>query len=298
MTDLEALISAANPIPESGPGSHVEVPAFEVVWAATQRSLRPHDQARSREDPSLAGRRHRAWAVVGSASGLVAAGLATVLLLLSSGPTPAYAGWTATPAAASQAAVSTALKTCGAMSFGRNSGRSLPAPVLSEARGRYVAVVSVYHGQATACVTDGPDGASQSGLTTFSLPAAGQIGAPDMYGSNAPGFPGSRMQHLDVFTKHLIAELCAGSPKRKSCVTRSLQRARREQGHVTVAFGRAGAGVTQVMFELPHRPAVKATVEHGWYFAWWPWTVWPSTARVTNESGVARTPIGNPDLRG
>ena len=244
------------------------------------------------------GRHRQVWAVVGSAGGLVAAGVATVLLLLSPGPAPAYAGWTAVPAAASQAAISTALKTCGAMNFGRNSGRRLPAPVLSEARGRYVAVVSIYHGQAAACVTDGPDGASQSGFTSFSAPTAGHIAAPVMYGSNAPGFPGSWPQRVTAFRRQLIAKLCAGLPTRlhSTCMARGIQNARGD-GHVTVAYGRAGTGVTQLAFELPHRPAVQATVQHGWYFAWWPWTVWPSSARVTSNSGTASTPIRDPGGR-
>ncbi len=297
MTDLEALVSALNPIPESGPGSQVEVPTFESVWAAAQRSSVPRGVDRLTGVPMQVGRGRRAWAVVGSAGGLLAAGLATVLLLLSSGPAPAYAGWTAIPAAPSPSAVSTALKTCGAMNFGRKSRHSLPAPILTEARGRYVAVVSVYHGQATACVTDGPDSSSQTGLTTFSTPSVGHIGAPVMYGSNAPGFPGSERLHLSAMAKRLITELCAPLQKNmeKACMTRGRQNAR---GHVTVAFGRAGTGVTQVAFELPHRPVVQATVEHGWYFAWWPWRVWPSNARVTSQSGTANTPVRNPDRRG
>lgn len=296
MTDLEALVSAANPIPESGPGSQVEVPTFESVWAAAQQSSVSRGEDRSTGSTEQRGRRRQAWAVVGSAGGMVAAGLVAVVLLLSSGPAPAYAGWTAVPAAASPAAVSTALKTCGAMSFGRNSGRSLPAPILSEARGRYVAVVSVYHGQAAACVTDGPGDASQSGFTSFSQPATAHIGAPVMYGSNAPGFPGSGHQRLPAFQKRLIAELCAGLPKRlhKTCTTRGRQSAR---GHISVAFGRAGTGVTQVEFVLPDRPAVQATVQHGWYFAWWPWRVRPSNARVTSDTGTASTAIHDPDSR-
>lgn len=282
MTDVEALIRAVNPVPESGPGSEVEAPDFEVVWTAAQNTVVARREPRS-ASVTMPARRRRHWAGVGSAAGMLAAGLATALLLLSSGPAPAYAGWTATPAAAPQAAVTTALKTCGAMSFGRNSGRRLPAPVLSEARGRYVAVISVSHGQATACVTDGADSASQSGFMHFSTPAAGRIGAPAMYGSSAPGFPGSSHQRLTAFQKHMIAKLCANSSV--GCVTR-LSRLTRESGHVSVAFGRAGAGVTRVAFELPHRSAVNATVEHGWYFAWWPWRIWPSNARVTTPSGI------------
>lgn len=293
MTDLDALVRAANPIPESGPRSEVEVQPFEAIWATTQQTSVSRRDGHWTVNRFPAALHRRAWKVVRCAGGIVAAGLVTVLLLLSSGPTPAYAGWTAIPAAASPTAVSTALKTCGAMSFGRNSGRSLPAPVLSEARGRYVAVVSVRHGQAAACVTDGPDNASQSGFLAFPAAPAGQIAKPAMYGSNAPGFPGSRPQHLSALEKHMIAELCAVGPDPNSCVTRNRRRARLYQGHVTVAFGRAGAGVTQVVFALPHRPTVTATVEHGWYFAWWPWTVWPSSARVKSDIGTFSTPVSS-----
>ena len=46
MTDLEALVASANPVPESGPGSQVEVPTFESVWAAAQQSSAPKGRDR------------------------------------------------------------------------------------------------------------------------------------------------------------------------------------------------------------------------------------------------------------
>ncbi len=40
MTELESMLEAANPVPETGPGSDVSVPPFEDVWAATQTPVK------------------------------------------------------------------------------------------------------------------------------------------------------------------------------------------------------------------------------------------------------------------
>jgi hypothetical protein len=284
MIDVEALLSAANPLPESGPGSQVEVPTFESVWAATRKT--DDGQGRFAREALPTNRPRRVRALVGSAGGLVTAGLVVVLLLLSSGPAPAYAGWTAIPAAASQGRVTAALQTCGASSIAGDDGRSLPAPVLSETRGRYVAVVSIRHGRAIACVTNGPGDSSESTFAEFPRPAAGLIGGPSVYGTSAPSFPGSKSEPPSAFAKRQINGLCEGRPK--GCADRLRRTAR---AHVTVAFGRAGAGVTRVAFDMPRHSTVKATVEHGWYFAWWPWTGSPSSARVTNHSGTTSVRI-------
>ena len=36
MTELESMLEAANPVPETGPGSDVSVQPFEDVWSAAQ----------------------------------------------------------------------------------------------------------------------------------------------------------------------------------------------------------------------------------------------------------------------
>lgn len=62
-----------------------------------------------------------------------------------------------------------------------------------------------------------------------------------------------------------------------------------DRGHspYQLSVGRVGAGVTAVAFVLPDGKAVTATVEHGYFAAWWPGGEGtPSTARVTTASGT------------
>lgn len=270
---------------------------------AVARDLAADPQPRPRVSVALRQRR-RTLALAGTVGSVVAGAAVAAVLLLSSGATPAYAGWSATPAAANPVAVRTALRSCGAMSFGRNSHHSLAAPVLTEVRGRYVAVISLYRGQATACVTDGPSEGSQSGFTSVAAPAAGLVSTPVMYGSNAPGFPGARLKKLPAqmrpFFERIRRSLESTSwakyhPRLLAAeLARTRLRMLDDSGEITVAFGRVGAGVTGVALDLRRHGMVQATVEHGWYFAWWPWRGWPADLSVTNAAGTTRTAVRTP----
>jgi hypothetical protein len=98
MTELESLLAAANPVPLTGPGSDVSVPPFEDVWAAAQTPVKPRPRAARPPGGAQGGRAPRRFALAG-VSALTAGIVAVVLLLGSSGsgPTNAFAAWTATP---------------------------------------------------------------------------------------------------------------------------------------------------------------------------------------------------------
>lgn len=55
---------------------------------------------------------------------------------------------------------------------------------------------------------------------------------------------------------------------------------------LTLVDGRIGSGVTGVTVERTDGSSVQATVENGWYLAWWPGTVGPTKAEVTTASGT------------
>ncbi len=55
---------------------------------------------------------------------------------------------------------------------------------------------------------------------------------------------------------------------------------------LTLADGRTGAGVTAVTFDLSDGTSVRATVESGWYMAWWPGAATATKAEVTTSSGT------------
>jgi hypothetical protein len=57
------------------------------------------------------------------------------------------------------------------------------------------------------------------------------------------------------------------------------------------ADGRVGAGVTGVTFNLSDGTTVTATVQNGWYVAWWPGAALAKTATVTTASGTTTQPI-------
>jgi hypothetical protein len=52
-----------------------------------------------------------------------------------------------------------------------------------------------------------------------------------------------------------------------------------------VLYGRLGAGVTAVAFQLSNGIAVHATVSHRWYLAWWPNRAHATAALITTASG-------------
>jgi hypothetical protein len=55
------------------------------------------------------------------------------------------------------------------------------------------------------------------------------------------------------------------------------------------AYGRAGSDVTAVTFGFANGRTVDASVENGWYFAWWPWGSAPTSVQVKNSSGTSRS---------
>ncbi len=54
---------------------------------------------------------------------------------------------------------------------------------------------------------------------------------------------------------------------------------------LTLADGRTGAGVSGVTIELSNGDSVQATVDNGWYLAWWPGTATATKAQITTASG-------------
>jgi hypothetical protein len=114
MTELESMLEAANPVPETGPGSDVSAPPFEEVWSTAQTPverrlgfLRPHRGGRVRRAP-------RRFALA-TASAVAAGIAATVVLVLGTsgrGPTSAFAAWTAAPTKPAPGEISAAQTRC------------------------------------------------------------------------------------------------------------------------------------------------------------------------------------------
>jgi hypothetical protein len=58
--------------------------------------------------------------------------------------------------------------------------------------------------------------------------------------------------------------------------------------------GRAGAGVTAVVFRLSDGTHATATISNGWFVAWWPGTKYVTATEVTSSDGTVVKAFGSP----
>ncbi|MFZ1993965.1 MAG: hypothetical protein WAU75_07640 [Solirubrobacteraceae bacterium] len=231
---------------------------LRTAFAARLATVSPEREARlSAFDYRSRARRHRrVWAAMGTAGTALTGGVVAAILMLSSGASVAE-GWTAVPSAPSAAAVAAATAACNWVNElnDRNGPPILSGtPVLTDGRGSYTAAIYVDGHVAHICISNGHHEAT--GITTNprilsveAAPGADQLGNPSGGGGSAPGFPGSSGQEQDV-------------------------------------QGLAGSDVSAVTFEFADGRTVEATVQNGWYFAWWPGDSWPSSVRVTTSTGT------------
>jgi hypothetical protein len=198
-----------------------------------------------------------AWPALGGAVALGAA-IAVVIVLLSSGAAPALAGWTPVPTTPAPAALAAVTKACRAVS-GPLLRRAMTGKlVLTDQRGRFIAELYTAGIDSGVCISGGRRNDTSGGgdallLGFYAAPGPDQLGMPDNGGGGTPGFGAySLVRH---------------------------------------AFGLAGRNVRAVSFRFAGGSVVHATVEHGWYFAWWPNMNYPISVRVRTTSGTIRSPM-------
>jgi hypothetical protein len=244
------------------------------------RSYHPHKR-----------RRRRLWAVVGGFATTAAAATVTVILLLSSGASIAYAGWDSPPGAASPAAVTAAAAACnehppptpGSGTFTDTDPQVFVGqPVLSEARGIYTALIAVTDGYAYACLAaqDQNDQNFEFEVSTFgpvqSTPARERITPPYPEGNDGGRVEPktwARMTNLPASAQQAALERLLGG------------------GYGENMLGRAGSDVSAVSIAFANSDTVDATVQNGWYFAWWPWLSSPTSMTITTSAGTTTSPI-------
>jgi hypothetical protein len=206
-------------------------------------------------------RRVGVWAIAGAA-GVAASCCAVIAVLLfssSSGPLGvpmAYAGWSATPTKPTPAALAKATAACNWLVVHRSAPKLVGRRVLSDARGKFVAVIYVSGIRESDCISDGRDTSTGEEsnnrmLGFFTAPGPDQLGLASGGGGSAPGFPGSRSR----------------------------------DGVYEYRLGLAGSNIIAVTFRFGDRTTVDATVQNGWYFAWWPNTDYPTSVQLTTKSG-------------
>ena len=245
-----------------------DLPESELrsAFAARLKTLSPEREARLRAFDyrrSRARRHRRAWAAVGTGGAALTGGIAAALLTLSSGATVAE-GWAAVPSTPSAAEVATATAACNWLHDPNGAPILTGTPVLIDGRGSYTAAIYVDGQTAHICISNGQHTATSLEMNNMSLrfdaaPGPDQLGNPSGAGGGAPGFPASTG-------------------------------ATTANGYKDVK-GLAGSDVSAVTFMFADGSTVDATVQNGWYFAWWPGDSWPSTVRVTTSSGALTSPM-------
>lgn len=241
--------------------SYLPESELRSAFAARLEMLSPEREARlcAFDYRSRARRHRRVWAAMGTGGTALTGGVvAAAILILSSGASVAE-GWTPVPSAPSAAAVATATAACNWVNDRNGPPILTGTPVLTDGRGTYTAAIYVDGHVAHICISNGQHeatGIETNGriLSVGAAPDPNQLGNPSGGGGSAPGFPGSSGQEQDV-------------------------------------EGLAGSDVSAVTFKFADGSTVEASVQNGWYFAWWPGNSWPSSVRVTTSTGTRTSPM-------
>jgi hypothetical protein len=206
---------------------------------------------------------------IGATATALAAGAPAAVILLGSGTPTAYAGWSPVPTTPTPAAIRAAHGACARLHPGALAAKAFDAsPVLTDARGRYTALISVAGRVVSVCISSGGrrgTGMGGENFSRYAAPGPSQLGLPSGGGGGAPGFGSSGGE------EHFL--------------------------------GRAGRNISGVRFVLGSGTTVEATVQNGWYFAWWPsnrrhtpsasnphlQASDPVSVQLTTNSGVTRT---------
>jgi hypothetical protein len=238
-------------------------------------------------------RRPRLWAALGASGAAMMGGIVAAVLLLSAGAPAAYAGWSRVPTTPSPTALETTVHECYKVGSG-NAQLALPAPggtmrpVLAEARGGSAAAIYVTNNQVYMCLTvNEPAFTSVAsylmGPSLRAAPGPDQLGIP--YGVSG-GSGSSRATHPH--------RLSAAQIEKLQRERRAAQRAGSPFGTGdNFALGQAGRNVSAVTFAFANGKTVVASIEHGWYFAWWPWPTKPTSVAVRTRDGKRTSPMGN-----
>jgi hypothetical protein len=238
-------------------------------------------------------RRLLGWPTLAASSSAVAAALVGLVLLLSSGAPDAFAGWTGTPSAPTQSALTEARAACG-----RVPRADLTA---TESRGPFTAIVYLRGGTPWQCVTRGNrvllHVSTPYPPNVVIAPAAGKVSVPIVSQRVIGAGASQTLQALQRRETTLYRAAQGEQPGHRAAraKARSVRAAMTKlilgAQSLTAVTGSVGPGVSAVTFVLRDGTRVKATVGHGWYIAWWPGVRRPgrhapTAVRVTTVHGT------------
>jgi hypothetical protein len=242
--------------------------AEEVPESAVGR-VRGHDYRPRTRDlrPPIAG-----GAVACAA---VAGGLVVGLGL--SHPSAAFAGWKAHPTAAKPDEVASAGSSCQTKLQGMSGSAADSAASAQAGRPPLPSLSSMSQ---VLSDTRGP--------FTF-LIYANPAGTASAACFDAPGFT----------SLNETAAIGSATPVATDGVSVVRQSQATSQGNgYTFIEGQVGSGVSQVTLDLKDGSTVQATIQNGWFAAWWPGSADATAASLTTPSGTTTATLPAPDMPG
>lgn len=223
-------------------------------------------------------------ALAGGGVAVAATGAVAAILTvgLSTNTPRAFAGWSSTPTSAQAGQTQSAEEAC---------------------RGRLPASAAIEHAQQTASGPRGPGDIPQITAGGWQTTLTDVRGPYTVLLFTAP----DGQAVLSCFSGHNLAEVSLGGALGTQPATAVPvgQIAIRTSGFNTTPpdegsarfsriVGRTGSGVTAVSLRLSDGTQVIASVENGWFLAWWPGTTHATAAEVTTTNGTQTQPIGGP----
>lgn len=283
----------------------------ELRAAFGQRAaeVREDSVARVRNHDYTTPRRRRRVhvAVRASGAGALAAGLGvTIAAFLSSAPA-AYANWSPTPSSASTSQTEAAESACFTA-----LGNGIAQADSNQESSTFIADMSAWH----SVIEDvrGPyvlvgysasqNGASNS-ATCLTPTTTAWPGGPEIFVSNLSSDSsgntggesaafGGPLQSGSVVNTAVTSSVAFGAsltPANPDTIANpSIDAARPE---VTFVIGDAGAAVSALTLDLSDGTNVGATVQNGYYAAWWPTDSTLASAQVTSPEGVTTVTLPN-----
>ena len=227
----------------------------------------------------------RLWAAIGAGGLALIAGIVTAVVLLSSSAPVAYAGWTPTPTPATLGGRDPSVQSPAApqrlATIAWQAGADRRA---WQVHRRDVRVRHLRHASAcqTATAGQGSEGDALV-LGFYAAPGPDQLGLPSGGSGALNGFsaPNTNQPLPEPFQRILHAIQNPTLRARHAAVFRQLL----ADGVETNVYGRAGSDIAAVTFAFSDGITVDATVQNGWYFAWWPGVDQPASVQVITKSG-------------
>lgn len=222
------------------------------------------------------------WTTIGAAGVIVVALVALAVSQLST----ADASWAAVPTRATASSIATAVAKCYGTTL---ASKAFNRPVLAESRGATTATVYVIGNEVATCRYDSADSGVRTNLIEplRKAPGADQLGTPyntiDSSGrSRLPAWLRTRLAQRPLSHQTLVERI------------QYLQ----GDGYGFWTIGQAGSRVSAVRFRFSDGRTVSASVQHGWYFAWWPWKTDPVSVTLRTSQGTHSSPMKSRSVAG